>query len=150
MTIFATIEPNTPTVELALCAWENNAGNEGASCRFDNSTTAWKMRYSRRGNGEGIIVATGSGDVSPAKHTVAYIFNGSTITTYFDSTLDINGAAINSATMAIDYFVMGGHVDTSTAFRGKLAELVIVAGALTATEYADYRAWAATEWGGLP
>lgn len=150
VSVFATIEPNTPTVELALCAWENNAGNESSACRFDNQTTEWHMRYSRRGNGEGLSQVDGSGLVTPAKHVVGYMFNGSTVTSYFDGTLDLNGAAINVATMSFDFFSIGAFSDVGATYRGKLAELVIVAGALTVTEYNLYRTWAASEWGGLP
>jgi hypothetical protein len=141
---FFTLQFDTAAPEHGLCQWIEVSGNSLSQVRTNSTGSTEQARYQRRDSVGTSITRTGTASVQTEKARLAYIFNGTAITTYVNGTLDLSASSCDVGTMAFTEFTLGksdiGQLD------GKLPECVILPYAATAAQWNAYLNYSLTEW----
>jgi hypothetical protein len=142
--VFFTLQFNTAAPDHGLCQWVEVAGNSLSQVRTNSTGSTEQTRYQRRDSTGTTVTRTGTASVQTEKSRLAWIFNGTAITTYVNGTLDLNASSCDVGTMAFTEFVLGksdiGQLD------GKMPECVVLPYAATAAQWNAYLTYSLSEW----
>lgn len=141
--VFFTLQFNSAAPDHGLCQW-TSAGSSLSQLRTNSTGSLEQLRYQRRDAVGTSVTRTGTATVATEKCRFAYIFSGTAITTYVNSTLDLSASSADVGTMAFTEFMLGksdvGQLD------GKLPEAVVLPYAATAAHWSAYLTYSQTEF----
>lgn len=131
-----------------LCSWDNTTpGNAQVICRLDNPSIN-SMRFVRTNDAGTSDTDSGTTLFGANVHTrAAYVYDGSTITTYLNGARDINAAPTTTGALTLNRFRIGDGPGASDSFQGLIVEALVVPRAITAGEASLYYRYSLSEWG---
>jgi len=132
--------------DCSFASWDNSSGNAVILARMDNAGNV--LRFTRTDDTGASVTPLGVTAITiGANLRAAYIFVGTTITTYVNSSLDMNGSAANVGLITLNRFRIGDGPGAVNSLQGNVTEVVVLPRQASAAEWAAYYAYSLAEWG---